>query len=130
MKRSDCISSVTSPFSDTSRFQKLDFDPTTARLSTLQAYLNTLFRQGEISALELDFLKPAAAHFGRAHGLPKIHKKYDKLPQFRPIIDTTGTPHYNRGKFISKLLNPFTQNEYSLSDSFQAVSDIQHWPIH
>ena len=75
IKHSDYISSVTSLFSDTSRFHKLDFDPTTTHLSTLQAYLNTVFGQGEISALELNFLKLTAGHFGREHGLPKIHKK-------------------------------------------------------
>ena len=43
-------------------------------------------------------------------------------------IDTIGTSHYNVGKFLSKLLNPLTLNEYSLSDSFQAVSDIKNIP--
>ena len=44
------------------------------------------------------------------------------------MLATTGTAHYNLSKFISKILNPLTQNEYSLSDSFQAVSDIQNIP--
>ena len=38
------------------------------------------------------------------HGLPKIHKPFDILPKFRPIIDTTGTTHYSVGKYISGTL--------------------------
>ena len=50
------------------------------------------------------------------------------MPPFRPIIDTTGTPHYNVGKFLAKLLNPLAQNECTLRDSFQAVSEIRSIP--
>ena len=40
------------------------------------------------------------------------------MPPFRPIIDTTGTPHYNVGKFLAN----------SLRDSFHAVSEIKSIP--
>ena len=29
------------------------------------------------------------AQTGRAHGLLEIHKKFEVLPPFRPIVDTT-----------------------------------------
>jgi hypothetical protein len=86
MKRSDYLSSVTSLFSDASRFKLLDTDPTPTRLNSLQSFLCTLLQRGEIS--QSDFLRPKAAHFGRAHGLPKVHKHYNDLPPFRPIILT------------------------------------------
>ena len=126
MKRSDYLSSVTSLFSDASRFKLLDTDPTPTRLNSLQSFLCTLLQRGEIS--QSDFLRPKAAHFGRAHGLPKVHKHYNDLPPFRPIIHTTGTPHYNVGKFLAKLLNPLAQNEYTLRDSFHAVSEMKYIP--
>ena len=69
-----------------------------------------------------------SANFGRAHGLPKIHKSFSVLATSRAIIDTTKTPYYNVGKFFSTLLNPLTLNEFSLSDSFEAVSCIQSIP--
>ena len=50
-------------------------------------------------------MRPMDAQLRRAHGLPKIHKEYDTNPEFRPIIDTTGTPYYEVGKFLAKLLN-------------------------
>ena len=61
-------------------------------------------------------------------GLPKTHKKFDTLSKFRPIIDTTNTPHYNVGKFLSNLLHPLT--DYSLTDSFDAVTQINNIPKH
>ena len=69
-------------------------------------------------------MRPKAAQVGRAHGLPKIHKKYTDLPSFRPIIDTTNTPHCGVGKFLTRLLNPLTENVYSIKDSFEAVDRI------
>ena len=57
-------------------------------------------------------IRPKIAKIGRAHGLPKIRKPFERLPSFWPIIDTIGSTHYNVGKYITKLLNPLTQNKY------------------
>ena len=65
-------------------------------------------------------MRPKSAQVGRAYDLPKIHKKYTDLPSFRPVIDTTNTPHYGVEKFLTRLLNPLTQN-VSIKDSFEAV---------
>ena len=73
-------------------------------------------------------LRPTFAHFGRAHGLPKTHKTFQSIPKFRPIIDTTNTPHYNVGKFLAGLLNPLTLNQYSLRNSFDAADAIKSIP--
>ena len=73
-------------------------------------------------------MRPQNAKVARAHGLPKVHKQFDKVPPFRPIIDTTGSTHYGVGKYITKLLNPLTQNNYSLKDSFDAVERINKIP--
>ena len=127
LNRYDYVTSVKSIFSDSSKFEKLDSDPTLTRLHSLQNYLLQLHKRDEITDEQLDAL---TAHFGRAHGLPKTHKKFDTLPTFRPIIDTTNTPHYNVGKFLSSLLNPLTLNAHSLSDSFDAVTYINNIPRH
>ena len=60
----------------------------------------------------------------RTHGLPKIHKAFDLLPKFRP--DTT-VPRTTQsvGKFISELLQPLTQNEYTLKDTFHPANRIK-----
>ena len=58
---------------------------------------------------------------GRVYGLPKIHKSFQHLPKFRPIIDTINTPYHNQEKFLTSLLNPLAQNEYVAKDSFEAA---------
>ena len=57
-----------------------------------------------------------------------MHKEFDRIPKSRPIVDTTGTAHYGIGKFLSTLLNPLTQNEYAVNDSFDAAQRIQQIP--
>ena len=130
LKRSDYINSLTSLFDNPNKFKKVLSDPTYTRLTSLQAYLSTLLKRGEISVSEFNCLRPKSAHFGRAHGLPKIHKTFQFIPKFRPIIDTTNTPHYNVGKFLSNLLNPLMFNDFTLRDTFQAVDAIKSVPKH
>ena len=87
-----------------------------------------MFKRNEISEEEKKQLRPLAAQLGRAHGQPKTHKAYASLPSFRPIIDTTSTPYYNIGKFLSSLLQPLTHNDYNLKESFDAVKRIRSIP--
>ena len=98
------------------------------RMNSLQRYLNGLFNKGEISEQEKQNMGPMAALLGRAHGLPKRDKEFDTIPKFRLIIDTTGTPYYDVGKYLAKLLNALTTNEFSLKDSFDATTRIQNIP--
>ena len=53
-----------------------------------------------------------------------MHKQFDNIISFWLIVDTTGITHYSVGKYLSELLNPLTQNEYSLRDSFHAANMI------
>ena len=71
---------------------------------------------------------PVAPPHECAHNLLKIHKTFDNLPPFRPITDTTGTAYQPLAKFLTKLLNPLTTNEFNVKDSFDAVSHINNIP--
>ena len=128
LNRSDYTKSLRSIFDEKSKFTRLNEDPTSTRLNTLHNYLLTLRKRDEISESEFKFMRSKTASFGRAHGMPKTHKSFKDLPAFRPIIETTTTPHYNVGKFLSSLLNPFTVNDYNLRDSFHALSEIKTIP--
>ena len=103
LNRSDYTKSLKSIFDDKSKFTRLKVDPTNTRLNTLQNYLLTLRKRNGISEADFNFMRPKTANFGRAHGMPKTHKIFTGLPAFRPIVDTTSTPHYNVGKFLSSL---------------------------
>ena len=105
-------------FHDKSKFTRLNDDPTSTRLNTLHNFLLTLRKQNEISESEFKHTRPKTTSFGRADCMPKTHKSFKDLLAFWPIVDTTATPHYNVGKFLSSLLNPLTMNDYNLRDSF------------
>ena len=122
----DYFSTLENLFSDASKFKKLNEDPTNTRLTTLQAYLRKLLSNKEISEETYKQIRPKNAKIARAHGLPKVHKQFDRTPPFRPIIDTIGSTHYDVGKYITNLLNPLTHNNYSLKDTFDAAARINN----
>jgi hypothetical protein len=106
---------MTDLFSDTTKFKKVTQDTTLTQLTTLQNYLRTIYNRDEIQ-VEYESMRPTSTKSARAHGLPKIHKTFDTLPPFRPIIDTTGTAYQPTAKFITQLLNPLTSNEFTIRD--------------
>ena len=126
--KKDYYDSLDQLFNDSTKFETLNEDPTSRNLSTIQRSLNTLELRGKITKDENKQTRPKFAQIGRAHGLPKIDKHFFKVPSFRPIVDTTNTPHYGVGKFLTNLLNPLTQNEYTVRDSFEAVNIIHEIP--
>ena len=114
-----------------SKFCKLDKNNTLTQLTTLQNYLRTIYNRGEINDDEYNSSIrpwPQSTKPARTHGLPKIHKPYDNLPPLRPINGTTCNAYQPVAKFLSRLLNPLTHNEYSLQNSFDAVNRIQNIP--
>ena len=117
-------------FSDRTKFRILQEDPTNKRFTTLQNYIRKLKKNGEISEADYDIMYPKNAKIGRAHGSAKVHKEFERIPPLRPIVDTIGSTHYGVGKFITSLLNPLTQNEYHLKDSFDAAEKIRNIPTH
>ena len=68
------------------------------------------------------------AQIAPAHALPKTHKPFEHLLKSRPILDTTDTPSYAISKFLSNLLNPFTENKYMVKDPFTAANKIREIP--
>ena len=50
------------------------------------------------------------------------------LPKFRPILEMTSAFYDNVSSYLTELLNPFTQNEFMIRDSFYAVTKIKLIP--
>ena len=105
-------------FSDKMKFKIIDNDLTLSVLKTVQNYLNKLCKRNEITEAEKKWMRPMSAQLGRANGLPNIHKVFANIPKFRPIIDTTNTPCYKIGQYLSSLLQLFTVNNYTLKRFF------------
>ena len=119
---------MTGLFADRSKFSKLNTDSTLTQLMSLQNYLWTIHNRGEISDDEYANFRQQSTKPARTHGLPKIHKPFDNLPTFRPIIDTTGTAYQPVVKYLFRLLNPLAHNDFSLQDSFDAVTLVRSIP--
>ena len=120
----DYYNAVENLFSDPSKFKQIYNDPTPTRLTSLQRYLKQLNKRGELPDAVYNTIRPKHAKIARAHGLPKVHKAFDDIPPFRPIIDTIGTIHSSVGKYLSEVLYPLTQNQFSIKDSFDAANRI------
>ena len=125
VSRVDYETSMQELFSDRKRFRIIKEDLTPTRLSSVQRYLRNLQKRGEIDEATYQSIRPQSAKPARAHGLPKIHKPFDNIPKFRPIIDTTGTTHYEIGKYLNQLLHPLTINEHTIKDTFDTKTRIE-----
>ena len=128
LNKDDYTRSMEHLFSDKNKFKQLDSDPTLTRLSSLQSYVRKLKNNNEITEAEYKAMRPQNARPAKACGLPKIHKEFDNLPPFRPIIDTTGTTHSFTAKFLANLIKPLTTNQFTFDDSFDAARKINNIP--
>ena len=128
IKKIEYIDWLSAIFSDATKFRKLEHDPTFTQLNSPERYLRTINKRNEIDDSTYEHIRPQSTRPARAHGLPKTHKSFDVLPPFRPIIDTTGTAYQPLAKYLSALLSPLAQNEFSLKDSFDAVTRIHNIP--
>ena len=85
INKKDYFQSLDRLFSDKTKFEILEEDPTLRNLNTIQNYLNTLYKRGEITEDEKKLMKPKFGQIGRAHGLPKIHKQFNNIPSFNQL---------------------------------------------
>ena len=125
----DYYQSLEHLFIDIKKFKQIDRDPTLTQLSTLQKYLRILYNRGELTEEQFKKVHPKNARVARAHALLKIHKTYMNLPKFRAIVGTTSSCYYNVGAYLTELLNPLTQNEFVIKDSFDAANKIRLIPL-
>ena len=124
IKATEYYTSLEKLFSDKSKFKQIADDPTPTRLANLQKYLKQLNKRGELDDDTFKKIRPQSANIAKAHGLPKIQKHFGNIPPFRSIVDTTGATKYLVEKYLSELLNPLTQNEYSLRHCFDVATRI------
>ena len=120
----DYYNAVQSLFSDPSKFKQIYNYPTPTRLTSLPRYLKELNKRGELPDAVSNIIRPEHAKIARAHGLRKVHKAFDNIPLFRPIIDTICTTYSSVGKYLSEVLYPLTQNQFSIKDLFDATNRI------
>ena len=72
--KDDYVNSIQHIFSDKRKFKIVKDDPTIKNLTTMQKYIKTLAKRGEITDAIKTQIRPKSAHLGKAYGLSKIHK--------------------------------------------------------
>ena len=114
--------------SDTSKFEKLNEDPTLKREASLQCFLRKLTQKNFFNEIEYDKLHPSGSAPARIYGASKMHKfsSSDSFPKLRPIVSSIGTFNYNLARFLCDLLSPLVPNDYSCKDTFSFVSQIKN----
>ena len=114
---------------DASKFEKVpvqegkDYNQMIKETKEVDSLLSELLTKHAISTDQREKLSPKGPNPARLYGLPKIHKPpVDGLPKYRPIISQIGSPTYQIAKFLLSFTQPFTENEYTVKDTFHFVS--------
>ena len=113
--------------SDTSKFKKLDQDPTLKREALLQHFLRKLKQKIFFNKNENDKLYPSGSAPARIYGTPKMHKfsSSDSFSKLCPIVSSIGTFNYNLAGFLCDILSPLAPNDCSCKDTFSFVAQIK-----
>ena len=111
---------------DSSKFEKLNEDPTLVREASLQHLLCKSFLTK--LNLNLNKLYPPGSAPARIYGALKMHKfsSSDSFPKLRPIFSSIGTFNYNLARFPCDLLSLLVPNDYSCKDTFSFISQIKN----
>ena len=114
--------------SDTSKFEKLNEDPTLKLEASLQRFLRKLKQKSFFNENEYDKLYPSGSAPAGIYGTPKMHRLSfsDSYPKLRPIVSSIDTLNYNLPRFLCDLLLPLVPNDYSCEDTFSFVSQIKN----
>ena len=91
--------------SDTSKFEKLNEDPTLKPEALLQRFLRKLKQKNVFNEIEYDKLYPSGSAPGRIYGT-KMHKfsSSDSFPKLCLIVSSIHTFNYNLACFFYDLL--------------------------
>ena len=114
--------------SDTSKFEKLNEDPTLKCEASLQRFLCKLKQKTFLNENLYDKFYPSASDAACIYGTPKMHKfSYsDIFPKLLPIISWISTVNDNFARFLCDLLSSLVPDGYSCKDTFSFVSQIKN----
>ena len=109
---------------DNTKFLKIGdptFNPIYKQEDKINRFLKQLKDNGTINNETYLELFSSGNAYGVLYGLPKIHK--DGIPM-RPILAAYNTPNYKIAKYISKIITPYSTNQYTLTNSSSLIPHI------
>ena len=115
---------------DTSKFRPISLERPKTKGRPPTYYHPLLEKEKEIDSLLrrilpkpiADSLRPKGSRLAHLYGVPKTHK--ERLAM-RPILSATQTYNYALAKWLEDKLKPLSYNQYTISDTFQFVDEIQ-----
>ena len=125
MNRKDYICGMNNIINDRSKFKLLTEDPTPLQEEQLQSFLRKLKNEGFFNDDVYKSVYPTGSRPARMYSLPKLHKIFDSVPAFRPILSSIGTYNYQLAKFLGKLLDDVIPNDHSTKDTFSFVEELK-----
>ena len=125
MNRKDYICGMNNIINDRSKFKLLTEDPTSLREGQLQRFLRKLKNEGFFNDDVYKSVYPTGSRPARMYSLPKLHKMFDSVPAFRPILSSIGTYNYQLTKFLVKLLDDVILNHHSTKDTFSLLKNLK-----
>ena len=99
--------------------------------------ISSLYNRNEISEEVYQEIRPKNAKIARAHGLPKVHKSFDRVPSFRHYKASKPSPSkriltvntFYSAKHIKKIPKELIRNEEYTLISLDVVSLFTNVPV-
>ena len=105
--------------SNSSKFEKLDEDPT---------FLRKLKEKNFLNEDEYNKLYPSGSAPARIYGTPKMQKfsSSDSFSKLRPVVSSISTFNYILAGYLCDLPSPLVPNDCSCKDTFYFASQIKN----
>ena len=124
LNKQDYITKMNTILSDRSKFEYIGspaFQPIFRTEDKINRFLKSLKDRDIINDHTYSLLYSSGCSYGVLYGLPKVHK--ENIP-LRPILASYNTPSYKLAKYLAPLLQPFSENQFTLSNSSTFAKDI------
>jgi len=127
LNKTDYCNKISNILADSSKFKLLNVD-LSSHLLKLEDKLNRLLRpiKETINEATYNSILASGSRPGCLYGLPKVHKTGTPL---RPIVSSINTFNYNLAKFLVKIIEPLTTNEYTTANTLEFVNEIKQLNI-
>ena len=105
----DHVSECLKQLKDPRFYMKLDSDLTKMFKKKVDDLVSDLYANAEIDEKTFLYLQDGGLHMPIFYTLPRIHKKFDKIPPGRPIVSSINSPTEKISQFIDIILQPYAQ---------------------
>ena len=108
LDRADYEKAISGMLQDKNFYKEVKEDLNPKFQEVIQKYISKMKEEGYLNEREAEYLKNEDCQTPRFYGLPKIHKIFDHIPSFRPIVSGCGSCCERISNFVDFFLQPLT----------------------